>query len=67
MYRSSDVAFGELDFSGLGYITEEAFLNSLPVKLLPFSREDFKQYFAVNNLFQGSGLPFDTFKKNFFP
>jgi Ca2+-binding EF-hand superfamily protein len=67
MYKNSDVAFGELDFSGLGYITEEAFIDSMPVKRTPYKLADLKMYFAENNLFQGSGLPFDTFKKNFFP
>ena len=32
LYRNSDIAFGEMDFSGLGYITEEAFLDSVVVK-----------------------------------
>jgi hypothetical protein len=32
MYRGADQAYGDLDFSGLGYITEKAFLESKFVK-----------------------------------
>ena len=32
MYRNAEIAFTELDFSGLGYVTEKAFLNSYLVK-----------------------------------
>jgi len=28
MYRSAEVAYADLDFSGLGYISEKAFLDS---------------------------------------
>jgi hypothetical protein len=28
MYRNSEIAFGELDFDGKGYVTEKAFLES---------------------------------------
>jgi|TARA_B110001450_G_C17491555_1_gene428544 hypothetical protein len=38
MYRSADVAYGALDFEGLGYITENAFLGSIIVReRVPFS------------------------------
>jgi len=40
MYRSSEAAYGELDFSGLGYISEKAFLESKVVQnRIPFSQE----------------------------
>lgn len=32
MYCNADVAYGALDFSGLGYITQDAFLNSIVVR-----------------------------------
>ena len=28
MFRGAEEAFGKLDFTGLGYVTEEAFLDS---------------------------------------
>lgn len=52
MYRSPDYAFGALDFSGLGFITEHAFLNSHVVKeRVPYSVAQIKEYFRENNLF----------------
>ena len=39
MYRAPDVAFGALDFSGLGYVTEQAFLESIVVReRVPYSK-----------------------------
>lgn len=68
MYRSAEKAYGDIDFSGLGYISEQAFLDSKIVKMrVPFSDEDIKTYFSENNLFHGEGIDFDCFKKNFFP
>ena len=32
MFRSAELAFGALDFTGTGYITEEAFLDSMIIK-----------------------------------
>ena len=32
MYRSAEVAYAALDFSGVGYIPEETFLNSIVVR-----------------------------------
>lgn len=70
MYRSAEVAFGALDFEGLGYITEKHFLESIVVReRIPNDVEQIKQYFRENNLFNGptNGINFDEFKKNFFP
>jgi hypothetical protein len=40
MYRCSENAYGEMDYSGVGYITEETFLNSIIVKdRVPFTLE----------------------------
>ena len=52
MYRNSDQAFGEFDFSGLGYITQKCFLDSKLVKnRLKYSEKDLKLYFNEYNLF----------------
>jgi hypothetical protein len=32
MYRSAEVAYSAMDFTGLGYISEESFLNSIVVR-----------------------------------
>jgi hypothetical protein len=71
MYRSAEVAYGAMDFNGLGYISEQAFLDSMLVKnrMKEFSTGDMKLYFIENNLFPSDkpGISFDNFKKNFFP
>jgi hypothetical protein len=71
MYRNAEVAFGALDFSGTGYITEQAFLDSMVVKnkMRQSSESEIKMYFSENNLFPNDkpGINFDSFKKNFFP
>ena len=52
MFRSAEVAYAALDFTGLGYITDKAFLNSIIVKeRVPFSTEQIKMYFKEYNLF----------------
>lgn len=54
MYRSAEKAFGEIDFSGLGYISEQAFLSSQVVKMrMPFSEDEIILYIRENNLFKG--------------
>jgi len=46
MYRSAEIAYAALDFSGLGYISEESFMDSIVVReRLPFSTEQIKMYF----------------------
>ena len=70
MYRGADQAYGDLDFSGLGYITEKAFLESKFVKTrLKYTQDEIKLYFKEYNLFQSNsqGMNADDFKKNFFP
>jgi hypothetical protein len=38
MYRSAEKAYGDLDFTGVGFISEQAFLDSKIVKMrVPFS------------------------------
>lgn len=70
MYRNSDQAFGEFDFSGLGYVTQKSFLESKLVKnRINYSEKDLKLYFNEYNLFPQNkkGMNADEFKKNFFP
>lgn len=70
MYRSAENAFGELDFSGLGYVTEKSFLTSNLVKhRIPYSEAEIKMFFKEYNLFRknSKGMLMDEFKKNFFP
>lgn len=70
MYSSAENAFGALDFTGTGYISEDAFLDSVFAKeRSPFSREQIQAFFREFNLFNkdGPGLAFDNFKKVFFP
>ena len=70
MYKSSEEAYASLDFTGLGFISEQAFLESQIVKKrIPYSVEQVKMFFNDSNLFSGKdhGISFDTFKKIFFP
>ena len=71
MYRNAEYAYSSMDFTGLGYINEEAFLESKTIQKLPFSKDELRSFFREYNLFNkqnnGSGLSFDIFKKNFFP
>jgi uncharacterized protein YneF (UPF0154 family) len=70
MYKNAENAYAALDFTGLGYVAEDVFLNSYLVReRLPFSKDQVQEYFKSNNLFAAGtkGLDFDTFKKNFFP
>jgi Ca2+-binding EF-hand superfamily protein len=70
MFSSAENAYAAFDFTGLGYITEDVFLNSYLVReKLPFSKDQVQEFFKSNNLFNEStnGINFDTFKKNFFP
>jgi hypothetical protein len=40
MFRNAEAAYAALDFTGLGYCTEETFLNSIICKeRIPFSTQ----------------------------
>lgn len=39
MYSSCDNAFGAIDFSGQGIVTEDAFLSSIPVSRVPYTKD----------------------------
>jgi len=40
MYRCTEDAFAALDFTGLGYVTKESFMNSIIIKnRVPFNAE----------------------------
>lgn len=69
-YHSTEGAYAAFDFSGLGYITEEMFLNhQLVVGRIPFTVDEIKTFFREYNLFSSAkpGIDFDSFKKFFFP
>lgn len=69
MYRSAELAYADLDFSGLGYISEQAFLECKVVQhRIPYSKEEIQMFFREYNLYNSSspGLVFDNFKKTFF-
>ena len=70
MYSSAENAFGALDFTGLGYVTEEAFMESIIVKeRQPYTKEQISLFFKDQNIFMKGqkGITFDNFKKIFFP
>jgi hypothetical protein len=45
IYRGCDKAYASMDFTGKGYINEEAFLGSLVMTRIPYTEEDVKEYF----------------------
>lgn len=71
LYRGPDRAYAALDFTGVGHITEQGFLDSMISKRLQstkgYSFEDIKDFFFSTNVFSGGGMNFDSFKKTFFP
>eukprot|EP00347_Sterkiella_histriomuscorum_P012608 403367915 len=71
VYRGPDKAYASMDFTGIGSIQEEDFLNSMIVKKVDISLEEFKDFFFLTNMFKssnnGNGMNFDSFKKIFFP
>lgn len=40
LYRAADKAYSTMDFSGVGSISEEEFLDSIIAKKVPFTREE---------------------------
>ena len=70
MYSCAEHAFAALDFTGLGYVTKESFLNSNVVtRKLKFTVEEYETFFKSYNMFneQTPGIILDNFKKIFFP
>ena len=70
MFRNAEAAYAALDFTGLGYIPEETFLNCIIIReRVPYTVKELRMYFNEYNLFNENtkGLDFDNFKKNFFP
>jgi hypothetical protein len=45
MYRSAEIAFGDIDFSGLGYVSQKAFLSSKFVNSLNLPNDRLQLYF----------------------
>lgn len=54
-YRGPDRAYAALDFTGIGYITEKDFLNSIICSRLPYTQEEIKDFFFQTNAFAGNG------------
>jgi hypothetical protein len=73
MYKTLDVAYSDIDFSGKGYITEEDFFKTILIYKIKYSNEELKEYFKRDNAFKGRvksgkvGMGFEVFKKHFFP
>lgn len=73
IYRGPDKAYAALDFSGVGYVTLQNFVDSIICKRLPFTEEEIRDFFFQTNAFAGNaqvlagGMNFDSFKKTFFP
>ena len=53
-FRIAEIAYNSMDFTGIGYITEEDLLNSKVIKKLKFPVEDVKLYFKYASLFNNS-------------
>ena len=66
MFRGADYAYANMDYTGIGSIYEEDFLNCSIIPRLPFPREELKEFLKVSQLF-ANGMNFDNFKKVFFP
>lgn len=66
IYRGADKAYASMDFTGVGYITEQDFLNSMFASKINFNKEELKDLFFLTNMFK-DGMNFDSFKKIFFP
>jgi hypothetical protein len=66
LYRGPDKAYSSMDFTGIGQITEQDFMNSMVVKKVEVTTEELRDFFFLTNMFKG-GMNFDLFKKTFFP
>lgn len=52
MYRSAEAAYASFDFTGLGYITFDAFMShKLISSRIPFSESDIKSFLYDQNIF----------------
>lgn len=67
LYRGPDKAYASMDFTGVGYITETDFLNSMICKRVGYTQEEIKDFLLLGSYFKGSDMSFDSFKKTFFP
>jgi len=45
LYRGPDKAYAALDFTGVGYVTEKDFMDSLICKRMPYSLEEIVDFF----------------------
>jgi|LauGreDrversion4_2_1035121.scaffolds.fasta_scaffold150089_1 hypothetical protein len=69
LYRAADKAYSSMDFTGVGYIIKEDFLNCMACSKIGYSKEDIKDFVELSGMFKidTPGMNFDTFKKTFFP
>ncbi len=67
LYRGPDRAYSSMDFSGIGFITEEDFLKSIVASKCGFSEVELRDFVYLEGMFKGEGMNFDSFKKTFFP
>lgn len=73
MYKTPDVGFSDIDFSGKGYITEDDFFKTLFIYKIKYTKEELMEYFDRENTFKRrvksgeEGMEFEVFKRHFFP
>ena len=70
LFKTPDIAFAEMDFNGHGYIEQDNFFQTLLNYKLPYSKDEVKQLFEYEKLFErapNGRMNFELFKKFFFP
>jgi len=69
LYLGAEKAFGAIDHTGLGYVTQDAFLQSYVAQRVPLTSEEINEYFFLENVYKDGdrSLIYDKFKNLFFP
>jgi len=69
LYLGAEKAFGAIDHTGLGYVTQDAFLQSYVAQRVPLTSEEINDYFFLENVYKDGdrSLIYDKFKNLFFP
>ena len=70
LFKTAEIAFAQIDFSGKGYITEEDLLNTLQNYKVPFTNEQIINFLKENYIFSNNSegkMSLQIFKKIFFP
>ena len=52
IFQGPEKAYGSMDFSGRGYMTEEDVLSSIVMSRISFSKDDVKECFKQFNMFK---------------